>query len=128
RLERWAEELDCVVVSVEYRLAPEHPYPAPLDDCYAGLSWTARHADDLGIDPARITVAGASAGGGLAAGLTLLARDRAELAIAYQLLIYPMIDDRNATPSSHIVGAPVWSRAANLLGWRAYLGKEPGGG
>ena len=127
RLERWAEELDCVVVSVEYRLAPEHPYPAPLDDCYAGLSWTARHADDLGIDPARITVAGASAGGGLAAGLTLLARDRAEVAIAYQLLIYPMIDDRNATPSSHIVGAPVWSRAANLLGWRAYLGKEPGG-
>ncbi|HXY94735.1 MAG TPA: alpha/beta hydrolase [Acidimicrobiia bacterium] len=127
RLERWAEEYDCVVVSVEYRLAPEHPYPAPLDDCYAGLAWTARNAGDLGIDPGRIAVVGASAGGGLAAGLALLARDRGEVAVDYQLLIYPMIDDRNRTASSRIVGAPVWSRDANLLGWRAYLGTDPGG-
>jgi acetyl esterase/lipase len=127
RLERWAAELDAVVVSVEYRLAPEHPYPAPLHDCYAGLAWTARQHDELGIHPNRIVVAGASAGGGLAAGLALLARDRGEIELAYQLLIYPMIDDRNETASSRIDGAPVWNRAANLLGWRAYLGRDPGG-
>jgi acetyl esterase/lipase len=127
RLERWAADLDAVVVSVEYRLAPEHPYPAPLHDCYAGLEWTARHHDDLGIDRDRIAVVGASAGGGLAAGLALLARDRGEIGLAYQLLIYPMIDDRCVTTSSRIDRAPVWSRAANLLGWRAYLGREPGG-
>jgi acetyl esterase/lipase len=127
RLERWATTFDCVVVSIDYRLAPENPYPAPLEDCHAGLCWTANHARDLGIDRARITVVGASAGGGLAAGLTLLARDRAEVAVAHQVLIYPMLDDRNVTPSSHIVGTPVWNRAANLLGWRAYLGREPGG-
>jgi acetyl esterase/lipase len=91
------------------------------------LCWTANHAGDLGIDPGRITVVGASAGGGLAAGLTLLARDRAEVAVAHQVLIYPMLDDRNVTASSQIVGTPVWNRAANLLGWRAYLGREPGG-
>jgi acetyl esterase/lipase len=127
RLNRWVEEFECVVVSVEYRLAPEHPYPRPLDDCYAALTWTATNANELGIDASRIVVAGASAGGGLAAGLTLLARDRGEVPVAFQLLIYPMIDDRNVTASSHIVGAPVWSREANLLGWRAYLGHEPGG-
>ena len=127
RLERWAATFDCVAVAIDYRLAPENPYPAPLEDCHAGLCWTAKHADDLGIDPARITVVGASAGGGLAAGLTLLARDRAEVAVAHQVLMYPMLDDRNVTPSSHIIGTPVWNRAANLLGWRAYLGCEPGG-
>ncbi|HYC22028.1 MAG TPA: alpha/beta hydrolase [Candidatus Bathyarchaeia archaeon] len=127
RLNRWVEEFDCVVVSAEYRLAPEHPYPGPLDDCYAALTWTAANSTELGIDPSRIVVAGASAGGGLAAALVLLARDRREVPVAFQLLIYPMIDDRNLTPSSHIVGAPVWSREANLLGWRAYLGREPGG-
>ena len=126
RLERWATTFECVVVAVDYRLAPENPYPAPLEDCHAALCWTANHADDLGIDAARIVVVGASAGGGLAAGLTLLARDRAEVAVAHQVLMYPMIDDRNVTASSHIVGTPVWSRAANLLGWRAYLGREPG--
>ena len=68
RINRWVEEFGCVAVSIEYRLAPEHPYPAPLDDCYAGLLWATQHADELGIDPARIAIAGASAGGGLAAG------------------------------------------------------------
>ena len=126
RINRWCEEFDCVVVSVEYRLAPEAPYPAPLDDCYAGLVWTARHATELGIDARRIAIAGASAGGGLAAGLALQARDRAEVDVCYQLLIYPMIDDRNATPSSRLSGVPIWSRDANLLGWRCYLGGEPG--
>ncbi len=122
RINRWVEEFDCAAVSIEYRLAPEHPYPAPLDDCYAGLLWTAEHADELGIDRNRIVVAGASAGGGLAAGLALLARDRGEVSLAFQLLIYPMIDDRNVTPSTRIDGLPVWSRDANDLGWRAYLG------
>jgi acetyl esterase/lipase len=121
RLNRWAEELGCVVVSVEYRLAPEDPYPAPLEDCYTGLLWTFARASDLGIDPSRVVIAGASAGGGLAAGLALLARDRGEVPVAYQLLIYPMIDDRNTTVSSHIETV-VWTRAANHLGWRAYLG------
>src|SRR5262249_10401833 len=127
RLERWCAELGCVVVSVEYRLAPENPFPAPLDDCYAGLAWTTAHADELGIDLDSVIVAGARAGGGLAAGLTLLARDRGEHTVAFQLLIYPMIDDRFVTASSEIVDTPVWSRAANQLGWHAYLGREPGG-
>ena len=126
RLNRWSESFDCVVVSIDYRLAPEHPYPEPLDDCYAGLLWTAQHADELGIDPDRIVVAGASAGGGLAAGLALLARDRGEVNLAFQLLIYPMIDDRNVTPSTRIEGLPVWNRAANELGWRYYLGDLSG--
>jgi acetyl esterase/lipase len=127
RLNRWVEEFDCVAVSIEYRLAPEHPYPAPLDDCYAGLLWTAEHADELGIDRDRIVVSGASAGGGLAAGLALLARDRGQVPVAFQLLIYPMIDDRNVTPSTRIEGLPIWSRDANDLGWRAYLGDLAGG-
>jgi triacylglycerol lipase len=124
-LDRYCNEFGCVGVSVEYRLAPEHPYPAPLDDCYAALAWTSAHAVDLGIDPARIAVAGASAGGGLAAALALLARDRGEYALAYQLLIYPMIDDRMAMPSSTL-DTVVWTPKANVLGWRAYLGHEPG--
>ena len=115
-----------MAVSIEYRLAPEAPYPAPLDDSYAGLLWTAQHAEELGIDPDRIVVAGASAGGGLAAGLALLARDRGEVSLAFQLLIYPMIDDRNVTPSTRIEGLPVWSRTANELGWRCYLGELSG--
>jgi len=127
RLNRWTEEFGCVAVSVEYRLAPEDPYPAPLEDCYTGLVWTVDRADELGIDPARVVIAGASAGAGLAAGLALLARDRGEVPVAYQLLIYPMIDDRNVTVSSHI-DTVVWTRSANHLGWRAYLGASAGEG
>jgi acetyl esterase/lipase len=88
--------------------------------------WTAQHAAELGIDPARIAIAGASAGGGLAAGLALLARDRGEVNACLQLLIYPMIDDRCTSASSQMGEAAIWSRGANLLGWRAYLGHEPG--
>jgi acetyl esterase/lipase len=121
------EAVDCVAVSVEYRLAPESPFPAAVDDCYAALKWMADHAAELGIDPARIAVGGASAGGGLAAGLVLLARDRGEVAVAFQLLIYPMIDDRDATPSSEaFADAPIWSRQDNRNGWRAYLGDDAG--
>jgi acetyl esterase/lipase len=127
RLNRWVEQSGCVAVSVEYRLSPETAYPGPLEDCYAALTWMASNAAELGIDATRIAIVGQSAGGGLAAGLALLARDRGEVSPAYQLLIYPMIDDRNATASTHIKGAKVWSREANLLGWTAYLGHEPGG-
>jgi acetyl esterase/lipase len=122
------EAVGCVAVSVEYRLAPEHPFPAPVEDCYAALTWTINHAGELGIDPGRIAVGGASAGGGLAAGLVLLARDRGEASVAFQLLISPMIDDRDASPSSEaFAAAPVWSRQDNRNGWRAYVGDAAGG-
>ncbi len=121
RFDRWCRQLPIVGVSVEYRLAPETPFPGPLEDCYAALRWTAGHAADLGVDPARIGVGGQSAGAGLAAGLALLARDRAEVPVAFQLLIYPMIDDRMVTPSSGWVD-PVWPPAANHYGWASYLG------
>jgi acetyl esterase/lipase len=118
----------CVAVSVDYRLPPEHPFPAPVEDCYAGLRWLFAHASELGVDSSRIAIGGASAGGGLAAGLALLARDRKEVPVAFQLLIYPMIDDRNATPASYAITDPrVWHRESNRLGWKAYLGRDGGG-
>ncbi|OUC96110.1 alpha/beta hydrolase [Streptosporangium minutum] len=127
RLVEYALQVGCVVISVEYRLAPEHPHPAPVEDCYAGLAWTAKNAAELGIDPERLVVAGVSAGGGLAAGTALMARDRGGPQLAFQLLICPMLDDRNTTPSSHeFTEAIVWDRAANLLGWAALLGDDAG--
>ncbi len=114
--------LGIVGVSVEYRLAPETAYPGPLEDCYAGLAWTHEHADELGIDRGRIGIGGTSAGGGLAAGLALLARDRGEVPIAWQLLDCPMIDDRQLTASSQWEGLAIWSRESNTYGWRSYLG------
>ncbi len=118
--------IGCVAVSVDYRLAPEHPFPAPVEDCYAGLKWLFSHAEELGVE--RIAIAGASGGGGLAAGLALLVRDRGEVQVAFQLLIYPMIDDRNVTPTSHAITDPrVWNRESNRLGWKAYLGRDGGG-
>ncbi|MGI5283074.1 alpha/beta hydrolase [Nonomuraea polychroma] len=119
----YVEQLGCVVVSVDYRLAPENPYPAPVEDCYAGLVWTAKAAGELGIDPARLAVGGASAGGGLAAATVLLARDRGGPEVAFQLLVCPMLDDRNSTPSSQeFTDAVVWKREENLYGWKALLG------
>jgi len=113
----------CVVVSVDYRLAPEHPFPAPMHDCYAGLAWLAEHTGDLGVDPARVAIGGASAGGGLAAGLALMARDRGGPSICFQLLIFPMLDHTNTTHSSQsITDGRVWNRAANLAAWGYYLG------
>ncbi|TQJ91750.1 alpha/beta hydrolase [Streptomyces sp. SLBN-31] len=124
----WAKELDAVVVSVEYRLAPEHPYPAQIEDVYAGLVWTAKHAGELGADPDRIVVAGASAGGGLSAALALLARDRQGPLLIGQVLMCPMLDDRNDTPSTHqMAGLGVWDRTANETGWTALLGSSRGG-
>lgn len=113
---------DCVGVSVEYRLAPETPYPGPLEDCYAGLAWVFRNAAQLGIDPARVGVTGISAGGGLAAALALLVRDRGEYALEWQLLDCPMLDDRQCTPSSQADDLIIWNRASNAFGWKSYLG------
>ena len=125
----WTRRVGCVIVSVEYRLAPEHQYPAHVDDSYAALEWLTTQTDELGIDPARIVLGGASAGGGIAAGTALLARDRGLApALAAQLLVFPMIDDRDATPSTHeITESRVWNRESNRHGWRAYLGDRVGG-
>ncbi|WP_406412303.1 alpha/beta hydrolase [Streptomyces sp. NBC_01614] len=124
----WAKELDAVVVSVEYRLAPEHPYPAQIEDVYAGLEWTAKHVAELGGDPQRIVVAGASAGGGLSAALALLTRDRRGPELIGQMLMCPMLDDRNDSPSTHqMAGRGIWDRTANETGWTALLGERRGG-
>ena len=122
KFDQLCQEHDCVGVSVEYRLAPETPYPGPLEDCYAGLAWVFRNAGQLGIDPSRVGITGVSAGGGLAAALALLVRDRGEYTLAWQLLDCPMIDDRQRTPSSRADGLIVWSRVSNAFGWKAYLG------
>jgi acetyl esterase/lipase len=116
-----------VVVSVEYRLAPEHPYPAALDDCYAGLAGVADRHRELGIDPGLIGLYGSSAGGGLAAAVALASRDRGGPPIAHQMLISPMLDDRSSTPSATAnTGFGAWSREANVQAWRALLGDDYG--
>lgn len=125
RFDRWCDRHQMMAVSVEYRLAPETPYPGPLDDCVAGLHWIASHADEMEIDPSRIGVGGASAGAGLAAGLALRCRDEGGPGIASQLLIYPMLDDRMTTHSSGWE-APIWSPRSNLFGWTSYLGDRRG--
>jgi acetyl esterase/lipase len=122
-LDRWCPNLGVVGVSVEYRLAPETSYPGPLEDCYAALRWTYDHAHTLGIDKQRIGLYGLSAGGGLAAALALLARDRGEVPLAFVLLDCPMLDDRQQTPSITADGLYVWSAASNEFGWRSYLGE-----
>ena len=126
-MDQYIEALGCAVVSVDWRRPPEHPYPAPMNDCYAGLAWTYEHAEELGIDRTRIVVGGASSGGGSAAGLVLLARDRGEIPVSFQFLIYPMTDDRGITASSRaITHHKVWNRTSNEIGWRAYLGDAYG--
>jgi acetyl esterase/lipase len=122
RFDTWCPKFRCVGVSVEYRLAPETPYPGPLEDCYRGLQWVHQHHREIGIDPDHIGIGGVSAGGGLAAALALLARDRGEVPLRFQLLDCPMLDDRQITPSSQLDGLAIWSRASNTFGWRSYLG------
>ena len=123
-----ALEQQCLVASVAYRRAPEAPFPAASDDCYAAAQWMAREAEALGIDPARIAVGGASAGGGAAAATALRARDLGAFAFVHQLLIYPMLDDRNDTASARRVTDPeLWCRKSNGLAWQAYLGAAHGG-
>lgn len=117
---RFARELGVTVVAVDYRLAPEYPYPIPLEDCYGALAWLAALPS---VDPARVAIGGASAGGGLAAALALLARDRGEIPVAAQLLVYPMIDDRSATaPGLDDPNHRLWTQKANVFGWNSYLG------
>lgn len=122
------QQVPCVIVSVDYRLAPENPYPAGLDDCACALGWLLANASEMGVDSSRVVVGGASAGGGLAAALALYARDKMDVKLAGQLLIYPMLDDRNVTQANdETVDTILWTRENNLLAWRAYLDKEPGG-
>lgn len=122
---RMADELGAVAASVGYRLPPEHPYPAPLDDCYAALQWLAAQSD---VDPERIAVIGLSAGGGLAASLALRARDRGEIALAGQVLAYPMLDDRtDESAAAHPRMLRLWNGRSNRLGWGMYLGAGTAG-
>jgi acetyl esterase/lipase len=128
-LARWAVEHGAVGVSVEYRLAPEHQAPTLVEDCYAGLVWMAENAAALGIDPDRIVVFGGSAGGGLAAGTALLARDRGGPGLLGQILQCPMIDDRSASASARqFEGEGVWDRQCNVTAWQAVLGESYGTG
>ncbi|RCW40932.1 acetyl esterase/lipase [Halopolyspora algeriensis] len=125
RCRHFANRLGAVVASVEYRLAPEHPFPAPLEDCYAGLRWL---AEQPGIDPARIAIGGESASGGLAAALALLAKERDEVHPVLQLLSYPMLDDRTtARTDIDPRRLRVWNQNSNRFGWRAYLGPAANG-
>ncbi|HTT85859.1 MAG TPA: alpha/beta hydrolase [Acidimicrobiales bacterium] len=122
----YAADAGCVVVSVDYRLAPEHPYPAAVDDCYAALAWTAANAAELGIDPGRLGVAGSSAGGALAAAMALMARDVGGPALAFQLLNYPVLDDRMTTPSMRAFDdTPLWTNQSTAHMWDHYLGPAP---
>lgn len=114
-------------LSVEYRLAPEFPYPVPVEDAYAGLQWLHTHASELGFDSARIAIMGDSAGGGLAATTTLLARERGGPQIAKQILVYPMLEDRNVTADAAVAPFLTWSGDDNKLGWTSYLGEARGG-
>ncbi|MCE7001701.1 alpha/beta hydrolase fold domain-containing protein [Kibdelosporangium philippinense] len=121
---KYADVLGIVVLSVDYRLAPETPFPGPVEDCYAALVWTAAKATELGIDPVRIGVAGGSAGGGLAAGTVLLARDRGGPAVVFQHLGVPELDDRLETESMRTyVDTPMWSRPSAVFSWDSYLGE-----
>jgi acetyl esterase/lipase len=115
------------MLSVEYRYAPEHPGLTPVDDSYVALRWLADHGEELGVDPGRIAVMGDSAGGGIAAGLTLLARERGGPSIAQQILIYPMLDDRTTVPDPELVPFAGWTYEDNLTGWGALLGEAVGG-
>lgn len=123
-------ELDCVVVNVDYRLSPEAPFPGPVEDCYAALVWLHDNADALGVDRTRIAVMGESAGGGLAAMVAIAARDRGEVSLCYQVLIYPMLDDRTGSsrrvPS--FIGRIGWNEAGNRFGWTSFLGAPAGQG
>jgi acetyl esterase/lipase len=122
---RFAQELGILVVNVDYRLAPEDPYPAAIDDCFAALTWLHDHAAELGVDPARIAVGGVSAGGGLAAAVAQRARDEG-MPVCFQLLIYPMLDDRTVLRAGHAGrGKVTWTPVLNRFGWTSYLGHPP---
>jgi acetyl esterase/lipase len=120
-----AAEGGAVSIGVDYRLAPEHPFPAGVEDCYAALEWVAAHASLLRIDPSKIVVGGSSAGGNLAAAVSLMARDRGGPGVAFQMLFYPVLDDRCDTPSmvsSH--DTYIWTYQNSLDMWNHYIGKD----
>ena len=122
-----ARAVGCAVASVEYRLAPETVFPGGLDDCYAGLVWLHGHAAALGLDPKRIAIRGESAGGGLAAALAVMARDLGGPAVCFQLLVYPMLDDRTLNAAENpFTGEFIWDRASNRFAWESWLGMPPG--
>jgi acetyl esterase/lipase len=115
------------VFSVDYRLAPEHPFPTPVEDCYAGLAWLIEHATEFNIDSKRIGTMGESAGANLATSITLMARDRGlSPPVAKQILVYPMLDDRNTKAHPGLMGLATWSTEANIACWSAYLGPSFG--
>ena len=118
--------LKCTMVSVDYQLAPEHQHPEGMEDCYAGLVWTAQHANELNIDKNKIAVCGESAGGGMAARTVLLNRERKGVNIAFQLLKCPMLDNTHNTPSGRLSGYLGWDRDSSLWAWNAYLGGDLG--
>jgi acetyl esterase len=118
--------LGCTVVSVDYRLAPEDPFPAGPEDCHSGLLWTFDNAANLGIDPDRIAIGGASAGGGMCAGMALMNRDRKGPKPAFQMLLYPMLDNLHATDSGRLKDHAIWTRESSLNAWEMYLGGTPG--
>lgn len=119
---KYVAAVDCVVVAPDYRLSVEAPYPAALEDCYTALVWLKENADSLGVRDDQLVVTGESAGGGLTAAITMYARDRGEINIAFQMPIYPMIDDRNDTESAKDNDGPVWDSVTNEVGWKLYLG------
>lgn len=124
---RYVDSTGVPFLAVDYRLAPENPHPTPVEDAFSGLEWLKAHASELGVDPARIAVMGDSAGGGLAAALALLNRDRACLTLAAQILIQPMLDDRTVEPDPELSGLALWGYADNSTGWGALLGDAAGG-
>ncbi|MGO8770913.1 MAG: alpha/beta hydrolase [Mycobacterium sp.] len=124
---RYVAESQVPLLLVDYRTAPEFPHPVPLQDCFAALVWLADHADELGVDPARVAVMGDSAGGGLAAAVCLMARDRGGPAVALQVLVYPMLDDRTTVPDPELVPFVTWTYDDNATGWGALLGDSAGG-
>src|SRR5512137_2798271 len=120
-------ESGITIVSVDYRCAPKHPFPAGLEDGYSALKWVESHSQQLGIDAKRIAIGGASAGGGLAAALVQLAHDRQEVKPVFQLLVYPMLDDRTVLRADiDDSNSPTWSQKSNRFGWESYLGKKCG--
>jgi len=123
---RYVERTGVPMLAVDYRLAPEHPHPTPVEDCFAALEWLHANAAELGVDPARIAVMGDSAGGGLAAGVALIARDRG-VPLARQILVFPMLDDRTTVPDPELVDFAGWTYENNEMGWRALLGDAIGG-
>jgi acetyl esterase/lipase len=126
-LAEWIEDFEMVCVSVDYRLAPEHPYPAPMQDCYAALQWMAEHADELHIDLDRLVIAGSSAGGAVAGATAIMARDLGGPKLSHQILEYPMLDDRASSHSAQmLLNEGSWDSVSNVLGWTALLGDARG--